>query len=343
MGRKKLTYLVLDCETATMPFANEVAENDAERKKKIAIAKPLIYDVGWQIIDRQGNVYQKKQFLCAEIFSVPSVFNTAYYKDKRPLYLEMIRRKEISVVPWETIAEEFASDLANVDYVGAFNSMFDFIKAIPFTELYVRKLYSEDYYEWEQNQRFMCKKIANEKYKRDSEKPPKDTETFKFRGVEKPLFDIWGMCCESLLNRDAYRKLCLDLGMISASGDYFKTSAEASFRYLAEKYDFIEAHTALADVEIESFILTKILQRKAVTEGITFFPFRLLGTTTDYLQRGRGLTENHFNMVINIMDDKIDTYLEDVDGEEGNLSRYGKGLKNRLDFLRSLRDEKFYY
>lgn len=343
MGRKKLMYLVLDCETATMPFANEVAENDPERKKKIAIAKPLIYDVGWQIIDRQGNVYQKKQFLCAEIFSVPSVFNTAYYKDKRPLYLEMIRRKEITVVPWETITEEFAADLAEVDYVGAFNSMFDFIKAIPFTELYIRKLYSEDYYEWEQNQRFMCKKIATEKYRRDSDKPPRDTETFKFRGVEKPLFDIWGMCCESLLNRDAYRKLCLDLGMVSASGDYFKTSAEASFRYLAEKYDFIEAHTALADVEIESFILSKILQKKAVTEGIQFFPFRMLGTTTDYLQRGRGLTENHFNVVINIMDDRIDAYLSDVDGEEENLSRYGKGLKHRLDFLRNLRDEKFYY
>lgn len=342
MARKKLFYLVLDCETATLPMANEIAK-DAEQKKKIAITKPLIYDIGWQVIDRMGNVYSKKQFLIAETFSVPSVFDTAYYKEKRPLYLEMIRRKEISVVPWEAVAEELENDIAQVDFVGAFNSMFDFIKAIPFTELYIRKLYSEDFYEWEKTQRRMCSKIATERYKRDEKKPAKDTNTFHFRNVEKPLFDIWGMCCESLLNRDAYRKLCLELGMVSASGDFFKTSAEASFRYLAEKYDFIEAHTALADVEIESYILSKILAKKAVTQGIQFFPFRMLGNTCDFLSKGRGLTEHHFNVVIDMMDSKIDSYLEDVDGEEENLSRYGKGLKNRMDFLKTLREEKFYY
>ena len=341
MARKKLLFLVLDCESATLPFANEIAKN-AEQKKKIAITKPIIYDIAWQIIDRMGNVYDKKQFLVAETFSVPSVFDTAYYKDKRPLYLEMIRRKEISVVPWDAIAEELKADIEKVDFVGAFNSMFDFIKAIPFTELYIKKLYSEDFYEWEKTQRRMCAKIAIERYKREEGKPAKDTEVFHFRGIERPLFDIWGMCCESLLNRDAYRKLCLELGMISASGDFFKTSAEASFRYLAEKYDFMEAHTALADVEIESYILSKILAKKAVTQGIQFFPFRMLGNTSDFLQRGRGLKEQHFNTVIDMMDSKIDSYLEDVEGDERGLSAYGKGLKNRVEFLKALREERFY-
>lgn len=341
MARKKLLFLVLDCETATLGMANEIAKN-AEQKKKIAISKPIIYDIAWQVIDRMGNVYDKKQFLVAETFSVPSVFDTAYYKDKRPLYLEMIRRKENSVVPWDAIAEELKADVEKVDFVGAFNSMFDFIKAIPFTELYIKKLYSEDFYEWEKTQRRMCVKIATERYKREEGKPAKDTEVFHFRGIEKPLFDIWGMCCESLLNRDAYRKLCLELGMISASGDFFKTSAEASFRYLAEKYDFMEAHTALADVEIESYILSKILAKKAVTQGIQFFPFRMLGNTSDFLQRGRGLKEQHFNTVIDMMNSKIDSYLEDVEGDEKGLSAYGKGLKNRMEFLKALREEKFY-
>lgn len=342
MARKKLYYLVLDCETATLPYANEIAENDADKKKSIAIAKPLIYDIGWQIIDRQGNIYEKKQFLCSEVFSVPSIFNTAYYKEKRPIYLEMIRQKEISVIPWEQIAEELVNDLSTVDYVGAFNSIFDFIKAIPFTELYIRKLYSEDYFEWEKTQRFMCKKIVNQKYQRDEKTPKKETDIFKFRGVEKPMFDIWGMCCESLLNRDAYRKLCLELGMVSASGDFFKTSAEASFRYLAEKYDFIEAHTALADVEIESYILSKILMKKAVTQGIQFFPFRMLGTTTDYLQHGRGLKEKHYQTVINAMGAKMDEYLEDVNYDERALSDYARGLNNRYRLLMDMVDEKFY-
>ena len=36
---KKLSYLVLDCETATLSIANEIANGDAEKKKKIAIAR----------------------------------------------------------------------------------------------------------------------------------------------------------------------------------------------------------------------------------------------------------------------------------------------------------------
>lgn len=68
MARREYRYLVLDCETATLPFANEIAENDPERKKKIAIARPLIYDIGWTITNRKGEILGKKQFLIAETF-----------------------------------------------------------------------------------------------------------------------------------------------------------------------------------------------------------------------------------------------------------------------------------
>ena len=84
LDRRRKYYLILDCETATMPYANNF---EGSVKQKISIAKPLIYDLGWQIVDRNGNVYAKRNYLISEIFSVPTVFNTAYYKDKRPLYL----------------------------------------------------------------------------------------------------------------------------------------------------------------------------------------------------------------------------------------------------------------
>ena len=47
---KKLVYMVVDTETATLPFANEIANNDPELKKKIAIARPLVYDIGWTLM-----------------------------------------------------------------------------------------------------------------------------------------------------------------------------------------------------------------------------------------------------------------------------------------------------
>ena len=150
MPTKKI-YMVLDTETATLPFVDGLGLS-AEQKKRVAIAKPLIYDIGWILCDRNGNISAKKQFLVAETFSVPSVFNTAYYREKRPIYLEMIKNREITVMPWAAVLEELLSDLDMVEAVAAYNAMFDFKKAIPFTDLYISQLYSPNYYQWEKMQ-----------------------------------------------------------------------------------------------------------------------------------------------------------------------------------------------
>ena len=328
MAREKLRYMVVDTETATVPFANEIANDNPELKKKIAIAKPLVYDIGWVIAHRDGTIVEKKQFLIAETFAVPSVFNTAYYKEKRPLYLEMIRKGEICVLPWEAVMKELIADLETVDYVGAFNSMFDFCKALPFTELYINKLYSDDYYDWEKTQRRICRNIINSIPSRKN--PDFDDKAFHFRGKEYPMFDIWGMACNRLLNRVAYKNLCLDLGMITNSGDFFKTSAESSYRYLREEYDFDEAHTALADAEIEAYILSKILHYGKIEIGIDFFPFRRLGTTTNFL------TERKFPKVerVKAVYDVMDNY---VGGEA--TTNYKKQILNKMAILKELMEE----
>src|SRR5574344_1493840 len=137
---KKLWFLTIDTETATLPFANKIAAN-AEQKKNIAIAKPLIYDIGWVIHDRLGVIRSTRQYLVAETFSIPSVFNTAYYKDKKPLYIEMLSRGETSVLPWNEIIKIFLHDLEGIDFICAYNARFDLKKAIPFTDLYISKIY----------------------------------------------------------------------------------------------------------------------------------------------------------------------------------------------------------
>lgn len=329
MAREKLRFMVVDTETATLPFANEIANNNPELKKKIAIAKPLIYDIGWVIAHRDGTIVEKKQFLIAETFAVPSVFNTAYYKEKRPLYLEMIRKGEIAVLPWEAVMKEFITDLETVDYVGAFNSMFDFCKALPFTELYINKLYSDDYYDWEKTQHRICSNIVNNLPSRRN--PNFDEKSFHFRGKEYPLFDIWGMACDRLLNRVAYKNLCLDLGMITNSGDFFKTSAESSYRYLREEYDFDEAHTALADAEIETYILSKILHYGKIEIGIDFFPFRKLGTTTSFLIERKYPKMERVKAVYDAMDNYV--------GGEATTN-YKKQILNKMAILKELMEEE---
>lgn len=323
MARKENRYMVLDCETATLPFANEIACGDAEKKKKIAIARPLIYDIGWTITNRKGEILDSKQFLIAETFSVPSVFNTAYYAEKRPLYLEKLARNEITIKPWNDVMETFLADLDRVDMVGAYNSMFDFKKAIPFTDLYIKKLYSPDYYEWEAIQRKLCVKIANEKYQKDEEKEF-DGETFSFRSNNYPLFDLWGLATRHLLNNATYKKECLNHEMLTASGTYFKTSAESSYRYLKNKYDFDEAHTALDDAIIETYILSRVAARHAVTIGIIFFPFRELGTTDEFVMRKKKPNADEVNVVI----EAIEKYLDSKEP-----SNYTARLENVLSRL----------
>mgnify|MGYP003306514438 CR=1 FL=1 len=319
---KKL-YLVLDCETATLPFANEIAQGDADRKKKIAIARPLIYDIGWVICDRKGEIYNKKQFLIAETFAVPSVFNTAYYAEKRPIYLEMLQRGEITIKPWQEVVNILIEDMNKVDSVGAFNSMFDFKKAIPFTDLYVNKLYSPDYFQWEKIQRSICVHIVTEITHKNEEKEF-EADVFKFHGVEYKLFDLWGLSVEYLLNNVSYKKECLNHGLLTNSGLYFKTSAEST--YLCDKYDFVEAHTALDDATIETFILSRIAARGSVKPGIKFFPFRDLGYTDEFCLRNKKVNKSECFIVYS----KISDYLED---KEDETSAYITMMFNKLNAL----------
>ena len=277
--RRRKYYMVLDCETATLPYA---ANFDGSARQNIAIAKPLIYDLGWQVIDRQGRVYSRKHFLISEIFSVPAVFNTAYYASKRPKYIEMLNKREITLTDWRTATAEMLDDMRHCEAVGAYNSMFDFKKAIPFTELYINKLYSDDFYEWESMQNKFCDIIAIKGGSNNSREF--DGENFKFRGEVFPLFDLWGMSCEHLLNNDTYKEMCVNEGWTTASGKYFKTSAETAYRFMTGNLDFIEEHTALDDAIIESELFAAIVKKKLsnLTIGITYFPFRILGTVENF-------------------------------------------------------------
>lgn len=274
LDKRRKYYLILDCETATLPYAIKYG---AEQRKNIAIAKPLIYDLGWQIVDVKGNVYKRASYLISEIFSVPDVFNTAYYASKRPIYLERLAKEEIQLTDWKRAITELVEDLDAVEAVGAYNSMFDFKKALPFTELYINELYSPDYYNWYEFQKTRCDEIA-QGYKPHSQKEF-DPTVFRFRGKEYPLFDLWGLSCEHLLNTPEYKQACYDNDWRSASGKYYPTNAEKAFAFCFGDLDFEEAHTALEDAEIESMLFALITKKTKhkFERGIEYFPFRKLG------------------------------------------------------------------
>ena len=327
---KHTSYMVVDSETATLACVNDwnLSPDD---KKKIAIAKPLVYDIGWTIANRTQGIVKKCCYLVAETFCVPAIFDTAYYKDKRPKYLEMIANGEAEVKPWDEIMKIFLADLANCKYITAYNIMFDAKKAIPFTELYIRNLYSPHYYEWENIQRESCRRILTQPRRKNEN--DFDPEYFIFRGEKYPMIDIWGIACKYLLNNEKYKKMCLTSGKMSPSGLYFSTNAEVTMQYLSQHFDFIEDHTALSDAEIETKILFTALKRGKVVQGIIYFPYKMLGETVDFTMNCRGITEE---MASNVAA-KIREYL----GEDEPSTPYHKQTYNKLAALEDYIDKRW--
>lgn len=279
LDRRREYFLILDCETACLPHVADLAP---AQRKTVGISKPLIYDIGWTIIDRQGRTYDRKNFLISETFSVPSIFDTAYYAYKRPLYLEKLQAGEIILTDWRTATKELEDALNAVKAVGAYNAAFDFKKAIPFTELYINKLYSPDFHDWLDYQNYLIDRTVNgyHNQRTPSRKPADDNEVFRFRGGVYPLFDIWALACEYIMDSDEYRDFAWDEGWVTDSGKYYKTSAEVAYRFISRNREFVEAHTALDDAEIESEILASIIRKdkKKLKMGIVTFPFRIVGT-----------------------------------------------------------------
>ena len=323
MPRKCKNFLVIDTETATLPFVNEWNLTN-EDKKKISIAKPLIYDIGWTIANRTNGTIAKRNFLVAEIFCVPAIFNTAYYREKRPLYLEMMKRGEITVLPWNDIIEILLADLEECSYICAYNAMFDAKKALPFTDLYISKLYSPDYHEWEEQQKSFCERILRGKA---NPNPKFDKDNFCFRGREYPMIDVWAVSCAYLLNNNKFKSQSVMNGLLSSTGLYFSTSAEVAKQYLSQRFDFIEDHTALSDAEIETELLFAALKRGKIIEGLVYFPFRMLGETIEYITSARGVTKQ----MATIVKKRIEEYLPDKDEDMNQYEKNLFGKKMKLE------------
>ena len=271
--RRRKYYLILDCETATLPF---VKEYSGKLRDKVALARPLIYDLGWKVVDRNGNEYKRTNYLITEVFSVPQIFDTAYYADKRPLYISKLQNKEIELVSWDIAIAELLEDMQAVDSVGAYNAMFDYKRAIAFTEKYIRELYGNDFHAWLKMQKRICDNMDKPYKKRNTDF---DGEHFTLRGVTVPLFDLWGLACKHILDCDEYRKTAEENEWKSASGKYYSTNAQNAYRFISGDYNFDEAHTAIDDCDIEAAIFAVIVKmtKNKWERGIEHFPFKIEG------------------------------------------------------------------
>ena len=273
--RKKL-YLVLDTETATI---SQYAQLPEERQKDFALGHPIVYDIGWLLMERNGNIVKQKSYLVSETFGNVELFKTAYYKEKRNQYLIDLKQGLIVLSTWDNIMKELQADMEVSEYFCAYNASFD-MRAIRYTEKYIEMVYGDmDAYD-----RWVEWQLLTEDEKKARgwvKKENLNESTFSIRsGTPLVLIDIWTVACEFLKNNEKYKAQCY---LTKAYNLYFKTSAETVYRFFMQNDQFEEAHTALEDAKIEAWLLTHFIERKkAFTKGIVHNPFRMLGTIKQY-------------------------------------------------------------
>lgn len=193
--------------------------------ESIGTTSPIVYDWGYAIHDKKGNILLTRSFLVKETWENEDLMKTAYYSSKIGLYHAKLERKEIVVASWIDILNCFHNDLRKYvcHYVCAYNLQFD-MGALTFTHSY-----------------------------------------YGYKGKILPykmdLLCIWGLACETIMLADRYYNFCKQYKFESDKGN-IKTNAEICYRYLTGELDFIEEHTGLADTLIEIYILSKCINHK---------------------------------------------------------------------------------
>ena len=207
IDKRKKYIMVLDTETTN---------NNMESK----FNDGLVYDIGFTIADKKGNIYAKRSYAVKEIFDWKELMDTAYYKNKLPKYYEKLAKGEMKK---ETIwnirkAIKTAMEYFNITEVWAFNANFD-LTTLNNT---VRYLSGSG-----------CRYF------------------FKY-GTE--ICDIWHVACQTL----GLQKTFQWENIRNTKGNLI-TNAERMFGYIIQDETFEEEHTGLADAEIETKILARCL------------------------------------------------------------------------------------
>lgn len=218
MANRKMV-IVLDTETC-----NGIVVDD-----KLDLSQSIVYDLGWQVVDLHGNIYERRSFVVYDSFvCMKDVMKSAYYAEKIPRYEEQIASGKRKLVRFETARKIFLEDMKryNVSTVSAHNARFD-------------------YNALNNSQRYFTK--SAKRY-------------FLPYGTE--IWDTLKMARQTYGQEWGYRKFCEENGyMTKHKTPRVRLTAEILYRYISGNDDFEESHTGLEDVEIETKLLWAILKK----------------------------------------------------------------------------------
>ena len=217
IDRRRNYYLTIDTETAN------------------GLDDPMMYDLGGCVHDKQGNVYETFSFIIYDIFCADrTLFDTAYYAAKRPMYEQQIAAGQRKIVSIYT-ARRHVADLCakyNVKAIIAHNARFDY-RSTNYTLRYVTKSKSRFFLPY---------------------------------GI--PMWDTLKMAQDTICKQKTYIRFCERNGYLKQNGTV-RATAEILYRYISNNNDFVEDHTGLEDVLIEKEIFAKCMaQHKKMRKNV---------------------------------------------------------------------------
>lgn len=203
-------------------------------------SKPLIYDLGFAITDKKGNVAYKRSLLVREVLCNGPLMVNAYYAEKLPKYMQDLADGLHELVSWADALDTLGQALGhfNVKTIAAYNYQFD-KRALKATHSH---LTGED----------LVIDIENE-------------------------LCLWSLACETIFSQKSYPKIAVAQGWYKPETENLLTNAEICHRYITGDYGFKEEHTGLSDVLIEVGIMAHAFrQKKKVKSGVLGGPWAIV-------------------------------------------------------------------
>ncbi len=211
---KRINYLIgLDTETC-----NGILTNN-----KLDLSQSIVYDIGWAITDKKGNIYKTRSFVIYEIFcGMKDVMKSAYYAEKIPKYWDEIQNGSRNLVSFWTMWKILKQDIKeyHVKNIFAHNAGFD-VRALNNTIRYI----SKSKYRW-------------------------------FFPYNIEFWDTLKMARQTIGKQKTYKNWCVrNEYMTKHRKPQVRLTAEILYKYISGDDDFIESHTGLEDVLIETKIM----------------------------------------------------------------------------------------
>lgn len=209
-----MKFIILDTETA----------NDIEC--------PLVYDLGFSVIDENGKTYASYSFVNADIFCDAEIMATAFFADKIPMYWDDIKSGKRILKSFRSIERIFRRVCRdwNVNTFVAHNARFDY-KALQNTKRYITT--SKERFFFPYGSRFI--------------------DTLKLSR------NVFG-------KDETYRNFCVGNNYVTSRNEN-RYTAEIIYRFLTNDNDFEEEHTGLADCMIEKEIFRHCLVTESFESG----------------------------------------------------------------------------